>query len=91
MWLAIMVAHSITPRMLGRRPAPAPIGRFAGQARFPALELTPSIGYGPAPERSTGVATTRRDRAASEVLGKHRIGVSTIQFDHQWEDIDVEA
>jgi hypothetical protein len=29
--------------------------------------------------------------AAIEVLGKLGIGVSAIQFDHQWEDIDVEA
>jgi hypothetical protein len=84
---------------LGCRPAPAPFGRFADQARFPALELTGSIGYGPGPERST--ALQKRYEAAIEVLGKHflastswealRIGVSAIQFDHQWEDIDVEV
>jgi hypothetical protein len=79
---------------LGCRPTPALFGRFAEQARFRALELTGSIGYGPAPERST--ALQKRYEAAIEVLGKQswealRIGVSTIQFDHQWEDIDVEA
>jgi len=73
---------------MGNRP-PAPFGRFAGQARFPALELTWSIGYGPAPGTQGGVA--RRHAAAIEVLRQQRIGVSAIQFDHQWEDIDVEA
>jgi hypothetical protein len=51
------------------------------------LELTRSIGYGRAPERSTAL----ENEAAIELLWKHRIGVSAIQFDHQWEDIDVEA
>jgi hypothetical protein len=70
-------------------PGPAPFGRFAEQARFAALELTRSMGYGPAPGTQRGVA--KRQAVAIKVLGKHRIGVSAIQFDHQWEDIDVEA
>jgi hypothetical protein len=82
-----MVARVAVP---GRWEAtPAPFGRFAERGRFPALELTRSIGYGPAPGTRPGVA--KRRGAAIEVHGKHRIGVSTIQFDHQWEDIDVEA
>jgi hypothetical protein len=77
-------------RYCGAAWRPAPFGRSAEQARFPALELSRSIGYGPAPESSRKCKTTRGcNRGSWEAF---RIGgVSAIQFDHQWEDIDVEA
>jgi len=81
-------AASARPLAAGCGGRPAPFGRFAEQARFHALELAPAIGYCRAPERSSGIANEAKLRST---FSEPTIGVSTIQFDHQWEDIDVEA
>jgi hypothetical protein len=94
MRIAITVARAVLVRAVVPErweTAPAPFGRSAEQARFPALELTRSIGYGPAP--GTQRASQSELRSSSWEASDRRIDdpISTIQFDHQWEDIDVEA
>jgi hypothetical protein len=95
MRIAIMVARAVLARAVtpGRwETAPAPFGRSAEQARFPALELTRSIGYGPAPGTRRALQSELRSRFLGSIgSGVSTIQLSTIQFDHQWEDIDVEA
>jgi hypothetical protein len=90
MRLAITVARAVPARAVTPecwKSAPAPFGRFAEQARFPALELTRSMGYGPAPGTQRALQSELRSRFLGSIGSVYRRS----NFDHQWEDIDVEA
>ena len=83
-----MAAHAVTSGE-GMPPGPRAIRSLCGAAALSCIGTDMVDRLWSRPWNAGGVA--RRHAAANEVLRQQRIGVSAIQFDHQWEDIDVEA